>query len=219
MKMKALCALGATLAAATAANAAYTGLSYEAVADANWTANGFTGLTAWRIYANFSDPADMLIAVFGSPANPMTITSTDGLFHNDGTFDSLTAPVDYTGSPFFLWSNQWDTYVTIGTTDNAGDATGLTPNFAAEVGDLAGDFTTDNASWYITPVDPQGIAGADGRVLLAQFVVAEGQNVEGWISLQDGSGAQHLDQYFYTPAPGALALLGLAGLAGYRRRR
>lgn len=219
MKMKALCALGATLAAATAANAAYTGLSFENYVGAGWVANGFSGLTAWRIYADFDNPADFLISVFGSPLNPMSVASSDGAFYNAAGFDSLTAPLDLTG--IGVWTNQWDTYVTIGLDDSAGDATQLSPGFATEVNNLATNFTTFNAAWFITPIDPQGTAGnyPGNRVMIGQFTVAQGQTVSGIVNLQLDGGVQHLDQAFATPAPGALALLGLAGLAGVRRRR
>ena len=216
MKMKTLCALGAALAAGTAANAAYQGLVFENYVGAGWAGNGFSGLTAWRIYADFDSPTDMMISVFGSPANPMSVASTDGAFFNAAVND-LTAPMNLAPA---IWSNQWDTFVTIGLDFAAGDATATSPGFAAEVGDLAGDFSTSNAAWYVTPIDPQSLAGgyANENVMIAQFVVAAGENVSGTVSLQFEGGVQELDQYFNTPAPGVLALLGLAGLAGRRRR-
>lgn len=155
-----------------------------------WVENGFTGLTAWRLYAVFDSPAEGVIAVFGNSTNPLTITSSDGTFHNDATYDDLTAPLDLTGGG--IWSNQWDTYVTIGV-DIGGpsDATTLTPGFASEVGNLVGNFTTSNAAWFVTPVDPQGLAGADLRVLIGQFVVAEGEWISGTANIQDYTGTQH----------------------------
>jgi hypothetical protein len=218
MKMKALCALGATFAAATAANAAFVGLTFENYVGAGWAANGFSGLTAWRIYADFNSPDDFLVSVFGSPLNPMSMSSSDGAFFNSIVANSLTAPLPLMPA---IWSNQWDTYVTIGLDTNIGDATGLSPGFAGEVGDLAGNFTASNAAWFITPADPQGDAGnyPGNDVMIAQLVVAAGENASGTVSLQFEGGAQALDEQFATPAPGVLALLGLAGLAGTRRRR
>jgi hypothetical protein len=217
MKMKALCALGATLAAGTAANAAFQGLTWENYVGAGWVANGFSGLSAWRIYADFDSPDDFLVSVFGSPDNPMSVSSSDGMFFNSAVANSLTAPMPLTPA---IWSNQWDTYVTIGLDTAIGDATGTSPGFETEVGGLMGDFTTSNAAWFITPVDPQGDAGnyAGNDVLIAQFVTADTAYAMGTVSLQFEGGVQALDQTFATPAPGALALLGLAGLAGRRRR-
>lgn len=224
MKVKSLSVLAGvagTLVFTSMASAGYTGLSTSSFVGAGWVANGYAGLVTYRIYANFDSPTDELNAVFGSSVNPLSMSSTDGLFFNDSFFDSLTAPQDLTGPPFLYWANQWDTYVDIGLTDATGDQTQLTPGFSAEVGNLAGDFTTFNASWFVTPSTPQGIAGPDGQVLIAQLTVNAGQDVSGIVNLQFLGGAQALDQAFASavPAPGALALLGLAGLAGTRRRR
>ena len=217
MKMKALCALGATFAVATAANAAFVNLTWENYVGPGWAANGFTGMSAWRIYANFDSPTDFLVSAFGSPNNPMSVASSDGVFFNSVVANSLTAPMPLTPA---IWSNQWDTYVTIGLDTAVGDATGTSPGFAAEVGDLAGNFSTSNAAWFITPVDPQGTAGnyAGNDVMIMQLVTADTAFASGTVSLQFDGGTQALDEYFETPAPGVLALLGLAGLAGRRRR-
>ena len=217
--MKVFTALASTMVFAVAANAGFTGLTIEEYVGDGWVDNGYVGLTTWRLYANFDDPADGVLAVNGSSAGAMWMESEDGMFHNDGTFDSLTAPEDYTGSPFFFWANQWDTYVTIDTDTSDGDATALSPGFDGEVGGLVGDFYTENAAWYVTPDDaPQGLADG-GKVLLAQLVVAEGLNVKGQLNLlfYDGSEAMGLT-FDSIPAPGALALLGLAGLVSRRRR-
>jgi len=217
--MKVFTALAGTLVLAAAANAGYTGLSLEVYADAEWSAQGYVGLTTYRLYAEFDMEADGVIAVSGSTKGAMEWHSTSGVFHNDDTFDSLTAPEDYTGSPFFFWANQWDTYVTVDTTTSDGDATALSPGFEGEVGGLVGDFTTENASWYITPEDfPQGLA--DGfKVLIAQITVGEGEDVWGKLNLLTVMGEDLIGLEFTSiPAPGALALLGLAGLVSRRRR-
>ena len=106
----------------------------------------------------------------------------------------LTAPIDLTGVG--LWSNQWDTYVTIDTTTATGDATGLSPGFDTEVGSLAGDFSTDNAGWFLTPDDaPQGVADG-GRVLVAQFTVNEGAGVSGTLNVLTATSGEFLNLTF-----------------------
>ena len=40
------------LAISATASAAFTGYTVEAFVGDGWVANGFTGLTAWRVYAN-----------------------------------------------------------------------------------------------------------------------------------------------------------------------
>ena len=86
------------------------------------------------------------------------------------------------------------------------------------------EVTTTNGTWTVTPDDIQG-EGDGSQVLIGQFSFAAGtggiDSMYGNVNLQgknaDGSTWQVVDQWI--PAPGALALLGLAGLAGRRRRR
>ena len=136
--------------------------------------------------------------------------------------DSLTAPSDlrFLG----IWENQWDTYVTINAESANGDGTRLGPGFADETNSLASNWVSENTGWHVQPDDEQGLAREkpDGGlgVFLAQFSVemqhGPSPDVFGTISLLlwDRTRVKHL----VFPAPGALALLGLAGLAGGRRR-
>jgi hypothetical protein len=193
--------LAAGLAAVSAASADYTGLTVESYVGEGWVENGFADLTAWRIYALFDDPDDLLIAVFGSPQNPLTVASTAGAFRNDPLHDSLLAPDNWTGPPHFYWANQWDTYVTIGLDDGAYNNTWVSEGLAIETGNLAGTFTSGNLCWYVPPPQTQGLPGPDGRVLVGQFVVVVGEHISGVLNLQFEGGAQALDQPFQSPDP------------------
>ena len=222
MKMKNVCALGAACAVTGVANAAFVGLVTDyGYTGAGWTANGYAGLVTCRVYAEFDDPADFLISGSGSPGNAFWATSTDGAFFAPAIANSLTAPMNLTPG---IWSNQWDTYVTIGLDDNLGDATGTSPGFAAAVANLTANFSTVNAAFYVTPADPQGTAGnyTGNMVMMAQFTVAETATTAGGLGVQwnDAAGVTTLTyaEWECIPAPGALALLGLAGLLGRRRR-
>jgi uncharacterized protein (TIGR03382 family) len=226
MKMKNVCALGAVLTVTSAANAAFVGLYTVDYVGAGWVANGYAGLVTCRVYADFDNPGDFMLSGFGAPGMPLAFSSWDGAFYNAvPTWDSLTAPLDLTG--LGIWTNQWDSYVDIGLDDSAGDMTQLSPGFGAAVANLAANFSTTNAAWFITPIDPQGTAGnyPGNDVLIAQLTVAAGGppvRVTGTagISWNDPSGANTLSwaSFECIPAPGALALLGLAGLVGRRRR-
>ena len=90
-----------------------------------------------------------------------------------------------------------------------------------------GAIDTANGSWFVTPVDPQG-GEIDNRVLVAQFTVIGGtgngyEDIVGCMSFQgkdiDGNTFQNLNVCIAVPAPGALALIGFAGIVGRRRRR
>jgi hypothetical protein len=155
-----------------ACSASYPLIVEEYVGE-GWMEHGFgeLGLTAYRIYAAFDEVGDDgVLLVFGSTGSRLAVTSSDGLFHNDEMHDSLTAPEDLTGSGY--WSNQWDTYVTIGTDDALGDATEVSPEFGEETDWLRTSFEIENAGWYVRPEDEQS-RSRDGRVLLGQFVVRE----------------------------------------------
>jgi hypothetical protein len=91
-----------------------------------------------------------------------------------------------------------------------------------------GTLATDNGSWFVTPVDPQG-GELGGRVLIGQFTVVGGTgdgyaDLLGQISIQgkdaDGVTFQELGaSWAVIPAPGAIALLGLAGVCSRKRRK
>ena len=114
----------------------------------------------------------------------------------------------------------YDTYVTIGLTDSTGNALNV-------VGDLFSNFVeTDNGSWFVTPDDIQG-GEVDGRVLIGNFTIAGGSGDVALdfgtfnVSLQgkDVDGATWNALSVGLPAPGAIALLGVAGLVARRRRK
>ena len=114
----------------------------------------------------------------------------------------------------------YDSWVTIGSETDTGNALSIqSVNFGS-----GGNFAdTANGSWYVTPDDAQG-EEVGGRVLIAQLTIAGGGSADdlyGNLNFQgklaDGTNWGAVDQWI--PAPGALALLGLAGIAGRRRRR
>jgi MYXO-CTERM domain-containing protein len=159
-----------------------------------------------------------LDAVYGNAANPLSMTSTGGLYQNQygGNTSLEINPALYTPFP----SLQYDSWVTIGREDQVGDNLG-------SIGVIWGDeeIYTNDGSWFVTPEDDQGWE-IGGRVLIAQFTTYGAEShLTGTISMQgkDSSGANWtadgVSYDFAKPAPGAIALLGLAGFAGRRRRR
>jgi uncharacterized protein (TIGR03382 family) len=116
----------------------------------------------------------------------------------------------------------YDSFVTIGLLTNVGNAM-LDIGIDWTTFEAGGAITTSNGSWFATPDDNQ-VYEVGGQVLIGQFTVADGDGVFGSINLQgknaDGSNWSAVGVEFNTiPAPGALALLGLAGIVARRRRK
>ncbi len=182
----------------------------------------------YRLYVNLDDGA-RVDAVFGNSVGPLSISAGSGSFYQNALGGPTSTAIN---SAFFPLapSLEWDSYVTIGALYANGSP--FAENKLLDIGidwssfNGGGELATDNGSWFVTPVDPQG-AEQDGTVLIGQFTVVGGtgdglNDLLGYVSLQgkdaDGNTWQELD-VTWVPAPGALALLGVAGLAGRRRRR
>ena len=206
---------------ATTAMADYTGLSYDIVG----TDLGEAGTWTARIYADFDASGGRLDAVFGNADNLLSIDASGGFYQNSLGGATSTS----INSAFFALapSLEWDSYVTIGALHSNGFPFGN--NALLDIGidwtgfEAGGGISSDNGTWFVTPDDAQG-APVDGRVLVGQFTMYGG-NVSGVLNFQGKDSAGETfqvtgqDFYFELPAPGALALLGLAGVASRRRRK
>ena len=201
---------------ATGAMADYTEMSYEAVDNnvGTWTA---------RIFANFDAATDELDAVYGDASNLLSISTTSSFYQNafGGNTSADINPALYDAFP----SLRLDSWVTIGLEDNVGNNMlniGMDwANFEA-----GGAIETSNGTWFATPDDPQVLAGADLRVMIGQFTMYGTDScLFGVINLQGKAGdfetfnITGVAFVYNLPAPGALALLGLAGIVSRRRRK
>jgi len=232
-KFFALSGLAGAFAVAGVASAAFTGITWEKVDSAGlgWDLKGYdeAALDSYRIYASFDDNLGLVTGV-GDIQDEIdfSLSSTDGSFFN-GT-SALAG--DFPNNPA-LWNTagfedgQWDTFVTIGATGEAAPVTGGAPGFGEQAMGMVGDFTLDDTGWFVSGFPVQGDA-ADGRVLIAQVTVAEGVGVNGdnWrvSGLAESGNSDSAYDMFDSfeippiPAPGVLALLGIAGLVSSRRR-
>ena len=185
------------------------------------------GLLVVNIYAEFDRPGqDFMQSVAGTANNPLLIQVIGGTFYNH-PIGSDTAP----SSTLFMDfpSLAFDTFVTIGIkfTEPLDDALIIVPGFP--VGITGTQLSMNESGWAITQIDPQGdpfnplyFAG-DGRVLIGQFSTADGTAIQGTMLIKytsNGiSGIHDVVSFFHVPGPGALWLLGAAGLIGSRRQR
>ncbi len=205
-------ALGAIALAGAAQATPFQGFSFESMGDMGY------GETV-RMYVDL-DAGSRIDAVFGNSVGNLSIEVDGGSFYQNALGGPTSQSIN---SAFFPLapSLEWDSYVTVGEL-YAGPTNAL-----MDIGidwasfESGGELATDNGSWFCTPVDPQG-EEVGGRVLIGQFTLIGGTDLIGQISLQgkdaDGNTWQELG-VTWVPAPGAMALLGLAGLAGRRRRR
>jgi len=232
MKAKAfaLAGVAGTFIVAGSASAAYTGLVVESYVGAGWEMAGYdaAALDTYRVYATFDDALGVITAV-GDSDGLFEMTSRDGSFFNSiapGTGDFPSNPA-FWAIPGFE-DLQWDTFVTVGSDGEPAPVTGGAPGFTTQAAGLTGDTFLNNSGWFVSGFPPQGDA-VNGRVLVAQLTVAEGIGVDGrnWrVSGLDESGNSNSSFDILSdfsaptiPAPGAVALLGLAGLVSSRRRR
>ena len=216
----AICGGLGSLILTAAASAGYAGLTAETTSHSGTNILGQSwSVDVVQLYVNFENAGDRLDSVFGSEDNGLVIGTDASFYQNAAGGDSS---LQINAALFGVYNSvQHDTFVTIGMTDSAGDALLVQ---AVDFSNFSYEVSTSNGTWTVTPDDIQG-EGDGSRVLIGQFSFAAGtggiDSMYGNVNLQgknaDGSTWQVTDQWI--PAPGALALLGLAGLAGRRRRR
>jgi MYXO-CTERM domain-containing protein len=104
----------------------------------------------------------------------------------------------------------------------------LTITTAFPTGITGSVLETSEAGWAVIPSAPQGDPfdpvnsfPGNGQILIGQFATADGTAISGTMLVQYLSNGEidHSIVSFGVPSPGALAMMGAAGLIGTRRRR
>ena len=192
----------------TTAFADFQGIEWEAID------SGLGIGTTYRLYVAI-DAGGEVDAVYGDSDNALTIESSTSFYQNP--FGGYGTPSE---SLFeFFPSLEFDSFVTIGLLNDTGDAMMDIGIDWTDFEDNGGAIWTDNGTWFATPDEPQ-VREVNGRVLIGQFTT-DG-DISGFINLQGKNAdltnwnALNVD---ITPTPGALALLGIAGIAARRRRK
>lgn len=143
--------------------ATFTGVSAEI-----HQVNGISGYVTWRIYAEFDDPNDQLVAFYGYDVEPLEINTAGDFYQNiNGGPTSLSMN---SGGWGFIPDLEWDSFITIGYPDNTG-------NLMNTIGFNYTDFEAGN-SWVVddiiggsifnVPGDPMSYP-VGGKVLIAQL--------------------------------------------------
>lgn len=198
-----------SLVLAGIASAGFQGLTLELVENDYYT--------TYDLYANV-DAGGRVDAVYGDGDNTLSISVDGGNFVQNAYGGNTSMDINAAFIPIFP-SLAYDSFVTIGLTDSTANAlNNIGIDFTAF--STGGALSTDNGTWFITPDDAQGNESG-GQVLLGRFSI-DGGSLVGSISLQgrdvDGN-VWSAESVTWVPAPGAIALLGLAGLRTRRRRK
>ncbi len=221
--------VAASLVVSSSLRADFLGVTIVEVTADVGTPDGFV---TYRVVANFDGP-DILLAWGGLPDVGKLIFFTGNevnLLNAGGEFDGLKAE-DFAAFPI---SEAYDSWVTVGATEHAGNQT----DYDGFGGDgihaviVGNSFGGDGALVFnANPENPW--FGPD--LVMAQFTIPgipggqpgdKGHNgfhlegMVGWALAEAGAGFE-VDTFVVDniPAPGALALVGLAGLVNIRRRR
>lgn len=208
MKMCVL-AGAAALAASGFASAGFVGMVVESQV--------IQGVTQFRVYAQFDNANDTVLSVFG-------VANISGNFNQSDLLPGW--------SPLFTTNAETDSYVLIGggTGLASGNSTNADPNWGGAGFSQPG--IPNGAGWFNSnPPNLQGrVDAVTLRTLVAQFTFAGdiavftspvfvGYNQGLGTATQFSSDPNAPATFSFTvPTPGAIALLGLAGLAGRRRR-
>ena len=207
LKLLGLTAGVGSLVLAGSASADFLGFEIDEVE------NGMAGLTTYRIYAAI-DAGGEVDAVYGDDVSALSIQSSTSFYQNSfGGYGTPNAAL-FIAFP----SLEFDSFVTIGLLNDTGDA-------MMDIGidwtdfNAGGAIYTDNGTWFATPNEPQ-VQEVNGRVIIGQFTT-DGV-LSGCMSLQGKEADTSINWNAVgvcLPAPGALALLGLAGVSSRRRRK
>jgi hypothetical protein len=214
----------ATVAASTlasAASAGFTGYSVQRTITAG-------GNSQYQVFANWDQSGLVFLNAFSFVNNSGTMNARhQDFFTADGEVGTWQA-----GSSVSAADRGEDSWVTAsGLATSSGWGSALDPGFAN--GGTVGDIN-NGAGWYDATPGTANTIGAGGqqggfRILIAQIVRSGDDSaqavsnhslqlswkVAGTTTAIFGNGSFNIG---VIPAPGAMALLGLAGLAGRRRR-
>ena len=203
---------------AASASAGFTGFSTVNTVQGD-------GKVVSQVFANFDGANDTLLNVFQIAYTGGVGTSGFGsgnFYHSDFLTGLNYSTAAGTWNPAFTAGfGNADSFLTIGGAAGPLNSTQGDPSFGAAFnssGLVAG------GGWFNgNPTNLQG-KNVGGQTLIGQFIVdaGKGWNVSAKVGFNQGLGTPTAfgDGTFTigVPAPGAIALLGLAGLAGRRRR-
>ena len=229
-----LMAAVAGLAVSGMASAAF--VSFEVVSTA--VSNSGQSLVRYEVFARFNGPTDTVLNAFNFGAVGGSAASYGGFWHKDNFDSSDPGQLSQTVG---TWAPQatgsasanrpFDSFLLIGGNPVLSNSTNADPSWGAALSWNRVDLPSNGTiGWFNSnPPNLQGRVGTAPNtatdVKIGQFILSAGDSAPRTYTLTlryndgvPGSAVQFGTGTFSLPAPGAVALLGLAGLAGRRRR-
>ena len=222
-----------TLAAAVSSVSSATFVEYYTVKSQVTDAGTGTELDVYVLYARFNGATDTVLNAFNF--NRIDASQTNMFFHKDNASGNsgVLQTAFGTWNPALTGSatlnRPYDSYLTIGGLPSATNGTSADPSWGNPLSWNRPDIPAgQQCGWFAPGGSIAGRVGQAGNtansVILGQFVIGRDVNAGtfnisiGYNSGVPGTPVQFADGTFNLPAPGAIALLGLAGLTGRRRR-
>ena len=147
------------------APSSFVQLGYDVVGQ-----NTVNGMTTYRVWAEFADPTEQLVAVYGFDSLPMTINTTTAFYQN-----ALGGPLAASINPALVPVDPdlaYDSWLTIGGEDNTADVSSIGLDFVDFEGNGGAIVVNDvnGGSVFIYPdLEPAAFPDADGHVLISQL--------------------------------------------------
>ena len=222
-----------TLAAAVSSVSSATFVEYYTVR--SQVTDAGIALDVYVLYARFNGATDTVLNAFNF--NRTDASQTNMFFHKDNASGNtgVLQTAFGTWNPALTGSatlnRPYDSYLTIGGLPSATNGTSADPSWGNPLSWNRPDVPNgQNAGWFAPGGSIAGRVGQAGNLAdstrLGQFSIARDSDAGVWnmkIGYNNGvagSAVQFAESTFAigVPAPGAIALLGLAGLTGRRRR-
>jgi hypothetical protein len=179
--MRKILLLFSALAVSLFASAQVTSISVETFYEDDGSVTGYpAGFTTYRIYANCTNPNDVVASVIGNDGSPLALSVSGGVWNHPG---GGVIGTSLNASLFgIIPALQYDSFVTIGRASNADPgATVYTVEDPGQVWTAPVFNTTPlgatsmtintvvGGAWFAFPGDPNAFAGDDLKVLIAQI--------------------------------------------------
>ena len=222
-----------TLAAAVTSVSSATFVEYYAVKTQSTHGDGRL-VDSYKVYARFNGATDTILNAFN--LDGLNGATMNAFYHQDNSdYASIMTSAFGAWAPSLtgaVGNRPFDSYVTVGGIPNAVNGVSADPSWGNPLSWFRPDIPAgQNCGWFAPGGSIMGRVGQAGNtadsVVLGQFSIAR-DSTGGTYSISigynsgiPGTPVQFADGTFtigVVPAPGAIALLGLAGLAGRRRR-